>query len=690
VKLTLLFMHKKSNALINETSPYLLQHAYNPVEWMPWGEEALQKAINEDKPILVSIGYSACHWCHVMERESFEDESTAEIMNRHFVNIKIDREERPDIDHLYMDAVQAMTGSGGWPLNVFLTPGKQPFYGGTYFPPVRAYNRMSWKETLYAVQQAYKDRREEIETQAYNLTEHLEASNSFGLSKPGGDELLFTSENARLCAENLLANADKSWGGFGRAPKFPQTFSIQYLLQHYHYTKHQASLEHALLSLDKMIQGGMYDHLGGGFARYSTDEKWLAPHFEKMLYDNALLIGVISDAYLITKKKMYADVIAQTFDFIEKEMLSAEGGFYSALDADSEGVEGKYYTWQKQEVDDILGEDAGLFTDVYNITDSGNWEDTNIPWLPVSLEEKASQKGLTVSELETKLQRAKQKLFNERQKRIRPGLDDKILLSWNALMITACCKAYSALREKKYLNLAVNNVAFLETNLRDRHGNWYHCWKNKAKYPAFLDDFAYLGQAYIQLQQATGINAYLEKAKELTVFTIQNFSGEDAVLFYFTSAQQNDVLVRKKEVYDGATPSGNAVMATNLYYLSLVFDNTEWKERTEKMIQSLGKAIVRYPSSFAIWAVLLEQLEHGWKEIAIIGDDAGKFLADINKVYLPGKIVLISDKENRHFELLKDKTVKDGATLIYLCRNYSCKAPVNSVEILLQNEGIYG
>ena len=361
-----------TNHLIHETSPYLLQHAHNPVEWYPWSDGALQKAIEEDKPILVSIGYAACHWCHVMERESFEDEATAEIMNKYFVSIKIDREERPDLDHIYMDAVQAMIGGGGWPLNVFLTPQKKPFYGGTYFPPERAFNRMSWKETLLAVHEAYTNKKNEIEAQAENLTKYINDSNSFGLSKTE-DAISFSKENLQTIADNILQTADTVWGGFGNAPKFPQTFIIQYLLRHYHFTKHEASLKQALLSLDKMIQGGIYDQLGGGFARYSTDTKWLAPHFEKMLYDNALLVNVLAEAYQLTHNETYAEIIKETLDFVNRELTSPEGGFYSALDADSEGVEGKYYTWSKAEIEDILNDDAEIFCKVYNVFRFDNW-----------------------------------------------------------------------------------------------------------------------------------------------------------------------------------------------------------------------------------------------------------------------------------------------------------------------------
>ncbi len=676
-------MKKEPNRLAKETSPYLLQHAYNPVEWYPWGEEALQRAIDEDKPILVSIGYSACHWCHVMEKESFENEDTAAIMNRHFINIKIDREERPDLDHIYMDAVRAMTGGGGWPLNVFLTPDKKPFYGGTYFPPVNAYNRMSWRQVLASVNDAFNQKRDEIETQAYNLTEHLQASNSFGLSTPGSTSV-FSAENCKLMAENILKAADKTWGGFGRAPKFPQTFSLQYLLQYYYYSGDEDAMQQVKLSLDKMMQGGIYDHVGGGFARYSTDEKWLAPHFEKMLYDNALLLSVLSEAYQLTGNSSYRSIIEQTIEYAEREMLSPEGGFYSALDADSEGVEGKYYTWSWQEIHDVLGDEAELFCKVYDIKEEGNWEHTNIIWLPATIKEVAEQNELSYEALEDLLKICRQELFNVREKRIRPGLDDKILLGWNALMISAYCKAHAALGDEKYLQKAARSIQFLEENLR--HGNkWYHSWKeNMPKYPAFLDDFAYLIQAYIHLHEVSGENGYLSQAKKLLLYTIEEFEEGETGFFYYTGESQTDVLLRKKEVYDGAVPSGNAVMAVNLNYLATIYNEPTWRKQAEDMVQSLGSAIVRYPTSFGIWAFLLQQITRGWNEIAIVGSTAAEYLKQVNHIYLPGKISLITDKENNEYALLENKKPENDETLLYWCSNYSCSAPETSLELFIQ------
>lgn len=672
--------HQHTNQLIHETSPYLLQHAHNPVNWMPWGEAALQKAKEENKPILVSIGYAACHWCHVMERESFEDEGTAQVMNEHFVNIKIDREERPDLDHIYMDAVQAMTGSGGWPLNVFLTPDCKPFYGGTYFPPVRAYNRMSWKETLHAIHQSYHEKKHEIEAQADNLMNHLLNANAFGISKVGEAQKpsIFTQENLALIADNILKQADTEWGGFGNAPKFPQTFSIQYLLRHYHFTKDESALQQALLSLDKMIYGGIYDQLGGGFARYSTDVKWLAPHFEKMLYDNALLIGVLSEAYQITHNKLYAEVIEQTIGFIEREMLDASGGFYSALDADSEGVEGKFYTWSKDEVDALLGNDSALYCEYYNVVEEGNWEHSNILWVQEPLQDFAERKAIEAQDLRAIIERCNAILFAQRSARIRPQLDDKILLGWNALTITALCKAYAATGEERYKQLALNNYDFLVKAFEAVDGSFYHTYKNsQAKIPAFLDDYAYLIQACIHLQEVTGELMYLKKAKDLTEYVVDNFVEVDTGFFYYTHQHQQDVIVRKKEVYDGAVPSGNAVMAGNLLYLGTLFNQSNWREHAIDITQNLGTAIIRYPTSFGVWASLVQIQTNGIKEIVVTGSDARNYVKPLLEVFLPNKIMQTAIFFENGFPLLEGKEFAQE-TMFYVCENYTCKEPVNN------------
>ena len=675
-----------SNRLINETSPYLLQHAYNPVDWYPWGEEALQKAKEENKPILVSIGYSACHWCHVMERESFENTDTAAFMNAHFINIKIDREERPDLDHIYMDAVQAMSGSGGWPLNVFLTPEQQPFYGGTYFPPQRSHNRASWIEVLAGVSKGYFEKESEIINQAKTLTDHLIKSNSFGIIEPNKElqSIFYSEETLATIASTILTQADTIDGGFGNAPKFPQSFSIIYLLRHYHYTKNKASLDQALLSIDKMIQGGLFDQLGGGFARYSTDAKWLVPHFEKMLYDNALLVMAIAEAYQLTGNENYSSIIDQTLAFIQRELTNEEFGFYCALDADSEGIEGKFYTWSFDELQKILGKNAPFFCTYYQVEENGNWQEGMHETPPSNI--LFTNSFPTENEIAL-LKICREELMKIRAKRIRPLLDDKILLGWNALMITAYCKAYSALGNQDYKLMAEKNINFLESKLKDPTTNrWYHTYKNGlAKIPAFLDDYAYLIQAYIHLQEITGKSNYLLKARAITNFVIAHFTETSTGFFYYTPDFQHDIILRKKEVYDGAIPSGNAVMMENLHYLSIVFDNSTWQKLVFKLIGSLENAIVKHPTSFAVWASVLQTSIMGYKEIVITGQQANSFLDQINRQFIPNKIIQAAETNSADFPLLNGKNFELGSDLFYLCSDNTCKPAFYTVNELLAN-----
>ncbi len=678
-----------SNRLINESSPYLLQHAYNPVNWYPWGEEALQKAKKENKIILISIGYSACHWCHVMEKESFENAEVAELMNEHFINIKIDREERPDLDHIYMDAVQAMTGSGGWPLNVFLIPTAKPFFGGTYFPPVKAYNRSSWTDILQTVKKAWTERKEEINEQAEKLTEHLQKANDFGqvfkLTNSENTEKPAGKEQIDLIFKNIMKSADTIWGGFGKAPKFPQTFTIQYLLQYYHFTENKEALQQACLSIDKMIQGGIYDHIAGGMARYSTDEEWLAPHFEKMLYDNALLLNILCDVFQITKDKDYEKTIRKTIGFVEKELLNPEGGFYAALDADSEGEEGKYYVWDKKEVDELLKEDAEFFCEFFNISENGNWEHKNILRILKKTEQFAEEKNIAIEIFETKINACLKILELKRNSSIKPLLDDKILLGWNALMITALCKSAAALNDDGYKNMAEKCFDFLWDKLKNKaeEPGFYHTYKNLiAKYPAFLDDYSYLIQSCISLQEITSNINYLHKAKQLTSYVIENFAEQSTGYFFFTNKKQADVILRKKEIYDGATPSGNSIMAENLFYLSVVFNNSEWYKLAEKTIVTLNTAIVNYPNSFANWASVKIKQFYGLNEIVITGTGYREISKELLKNYMPNRILQSGDKAAEDFFLLKDKNYRNYAS-IYLCKNYRCLAPVNTIEKLL-------
>ncbi|MEO6548413.1 MAG: thioredoxin domain-containing protein [Ferruginibacter sp.] len=682
-------MDKKfTNRLINETSPYLLQHAHNPVDWYPWGDEALAKARAENKVIMVSIGYSACHWCHVMERESFENEAVAKIMNDSFVNIKIDREERPDLDHIYMDAVQAISGSGGWPLNVFLTPAAKPFFGGTYFPPEKAYNMVSWREVLLGVSKTWEERGHEIEAQAENLTNHLRESNVFVQLKNelfNGQAGLVTIEQCDDMFDSIMKSADIEWGGFGNAPKFPQTFTIQFLFQYYYYTGENGALKQALLSINKMLTGGIYDHVGGGLARYSTDGEWLAPHFEKMLYDNALLINVLCDAYQLTSDKKYEEAIRKTILFVKTELTTEDGGFYAALDADSEGEEGKYYVWQKSEVDTLLGENSKLFCDFFNITEKGNWEGKNIVRILMPVEDFTKENNLQEVSFSKMIQESLSKLSIARNLRTKPALDDKVILSWNALMTKAIAKSAIVLQDRAYLDMAVKNFNFLQTNFRAREEDRYlHTYKEgTAKYPAFLDDYAYLVAAAIQLYTATFDESYLQTAYTWSDHVIKNFSDDEGLFFFFTEEGQKDVIIRKKEIYDGATPSGNSIMAENLFSLSVIVDKQEWRTRAAKMCGTISSLITKYPGSFGIWASILLRSVKGINELVVIGKNSSLLSNRILLNYIPNLVIMSSDNESKQYAMLRNKHI-GTTTQIFVCKNSTCLAPVLSVDVALE------
>lgn len=679
---------KHTNELIHSTSPYLLQHAHNPVNWLPWGEKAFQLSKQDDRPLLVSIGYAACHWCHVMEHESFEDEATAKLMNDYFVCVKIDREERPDIDHIYMDAIQAMTGSGGWPLNIFLTPELKPFYGGTYFPPIRAYNRPSWKEILVMIHTAWQERKHEITEQAEGLLEHL--SKQAGWESAGGNDL-FNKDTPRLIAEGLLKQADATNGGFGGAPKFPQFASISYLLEHDDYFNNPEAKAHALLSIDKMLEGGINDQLGGGLARYATDDRWLVPHFEKMMYDNALLVPVLCDALLITKEKKYETAIHRTLEFIQREMMNKDGAFFTAIDADSEGVEGKYYTWELKEIHDELGDEATLFCAYFNITEKGNFSDphhphlppVNIPNITKSLDEVAASFGITADKAEAIIQRGIKKLYKKRQQRIRPITDDKILLSLNALANRAFTRAYGATGLAAYLDVAERNMQFLlkhcsvnKTGAPFAEGALHQYRQN---IPAFLDDYAFLIQALMELQEATGNTDLLNIAKTLLEQTLAHFADTGSSLFFFTNDAQTDVILRKKETYDGSQPSSNAIMCENLAKMAIYFNRPEWAQRAEQMLLAIGGAAAKYPSSFAAWASVLQKNVFGYSELSLTGSGAKTNLPEVLKIFIPGRLMMAAEANNADWPMLKDKFA-DNELNIYVCQKNTCLAPVKIPE----------
>lgn len=671
-----------TNRLANETSPYLLQHAHNPVDWYPWSPEAFEKAKQEDKPILVSIGYSTCHWCHVMERESFEDETVAAYMNEHFINIKVDREERPDVDQIYMQAVQALTRSGGWPLNCFLTPDKKPFFGGTYYPPKQIHNRPSWLQVLEYITQIFNDERAGIEAQADKLLDYIQKGDERFVSEIEGIDTgkTFTTELLENIYAELRDRFDREEGGFGHSPKFPGTMNLQYCLNFHYFTGNEEAKEHALFSLDKMIQGGIYDQIGGGFARYATDRAWLIPHFEKMLYDNALLISVIAEAYKLTQKELYKETIEETLTFIEREMTSPEGGFYSAQDADSEGVEGKFYVWDRSEIVEVLGEDAELFCNFYDITEKGNWEHKNILWRKASYETFATERDLSLESFKIKLRQCREKLYTVRDRRIKPSLDDKILLDWNALMTTAYAKAYMALGKSKYKEAAERNISFILKEFRKSEIEFYHTYKDgKRQYDAFLNDYAFLIEALTEVYQITFKEEYLLLAKDLTAYVVEQFYDESSRLFYFTNAKQDDIIMRRKDLQDSAVPSGNSTMVRNLQRIGLLFDNPEYREMAEQMLLTVVDSMEKYPTAFGRWANTLMNVIHPMKEVAILGEEAFDLGKGINSWFVPNKVIMATKENQPDFPLLADKIVLPK-TKIYVCQNYACQLPVENLE----------
>lgn len=676
------------NQLQHETSPYLLQHVHNPVNWYAWKPAAFKRAIEEDKPILVSIGYSTCHWCHVMERESFEDKEVAEFMNEHFICIKVDREERPDVDQIYMEACQVLTGGGGWPLNCFLTPDKRPFYAGTYYPPMPAHNRPSWLQVLMNISHAFQNKRDTVEDQANRLTHIIKNS---GKNFTGNqltivsDESPFKPKVLDKLYEGLRRSFDKKEGGFGGAPKFPGSMSLSFLLGYHYHQKNQEALDHVLLSLDKMSMGGIYDHIGGGFSRYTVDEKWLVPHFEKMLYDNALLVGLLADAYKITKKELYRSTIEETLTWVAREMTHPEGGFYAAQDADSEGVEGKYYVWDRKEINEILGSDAVFFNGFYDISEKGNWEGHNIVNRKYSYDAFAEMIGAEPDFLKSKLSAAKVKLFNVRDQRIHPGLDDKILLDWNALMCTAYAKAYSALGVEAYKEAALRNMTFLQKHFRKENSvQYYHTYKKgTAQYDAFLDDYAFMIEALIELHNITYDTEYLTEAGRLTDYVLEQFQDKGDHLFFFTSSDQKDVPIRRKDLYDSATPSGNATMVRNLQQLGILLGKEAYRDTAVNMLTTMKSAIVKYPSSFSRWSAAIMDQVAGLPEIAVVGSTSFEMAKEINSHYWPVKTLMATNAEQEHFPLLAGKSTTDD-TWIYLCQDYACRQPVKTIDELRQ------
>mgnify|MGYP001141099090 CR=1 FL=1 len=677
--------HKYSNRLVKEQSPYLLQHAHNPVNWYPWGIEALNQAKQENKPILISIGYAACHWCHVMERESFENETVAQYMNEHFINIKVDREERPDLDNIYMEAVQTMTGSGGWPLNCFLTPDARPFYGGTYFPPQQMHNRPSFMMVLQGIVDAFHNKPDVIEKQANQLLYQVgEQDKAFFASSLiyVNKEIPFEKEQAEVAFDKMTKSFDTENGGFGGAPKFPQTMSLQYLLQYYKHTNNQTALNHVILSTDKMIMGGIYDHVGGGFARYTVDKAWLVPHFEKMLYDNALLIGLIADVYNTAPKPLYKNAIVQSLAFIAQEMMHPDGGFYASYDADSEGEEGKYYVWSKSQINAILGEEAIVFSVLYDVTAKGNWEGHNILNQRFAYNDFANRIGYGEEELYERMTLCKKRLYGYRDLRVKPGLDDKMLLNWNALMITAFAKAYQTLGHEAYKTIAEKNMQFILTNFKSNElkGQFLHTYKNgKAKYIAFLDDYANLIEALIYTYQITFNENYLTQANDLIAYVLNNFADDNSPILYYTDVLQTDLVLRKKEFYDNATPSGNASMVHNLFVLGKIFANNSYIERAQDMLKSIETTLTKYPSSFGKWGAALFGFLYPYYEIVVTGKNADQAIKAIQAMTIPNKVLLKAKKDST-LEIIEGKYSDTDDLLIFVCQNQTCHKPLTSIN----------
>ncbi|WMX14664.1 thioredoxin domain-containing protein [Aureispira sp. CCB-E] len=678
---------KKTNKLIHETSPYLQQHAYNPVDWHPWGEEALAKAKAEDKPILVSIGYSTCHWCHVMERESFENEAVADFMNEHFINIKVDREERPDVDAIYMEAVQLVqNGQGGWPLNCFLLPDGRPFFGGTYFPPQPAYQRASWIQVLQNLSKAYKERREDVEAQASQIVGYIQKAQTQFSNKidiPKGEQV-FDRKFVKDVFQRLAQNFDEENGGFGSAPKFPGTMPLQFCLNYYLAEGEKKALEQVLLSLDKMSNGGIYDHLGGGFARYTVDAAWLVPHFEKMLYDNALLVGLLAETYKLTTSPLYKQRIEETLTWVEREMSSEEGGFFAALDADSEGVEGKFYVWDKAEIDAVLGEDSKLFCAFYDVSEEGNWEEKNILNIPTDKTDFLKAHAINDTDFDLFLKNCRNKLLAARASRVRPGLDDKILLDWNMMMVTAYCKAYQALRIEQYKERALKalNFALRAFQIEEDSLHLYHSYKDgKAKHHAFLDDYAFLIEALIEMHLITQEIHYINLAKEYLDFVNNEFLDHQQHLYFFTSAKQQDIILHKKITYDGATPSGNATMLHNLQRLGVLLDATAYREQAVKMALMIKEQIREYPSSFGQWANALFLEVYPLKTVAVMGTKYAATIQDLlAKSFLNTFISTEATKAVRGLTIPK----VTGETSIVVCKDYTCSLPVDTVDAALE------
>ncbi|OIQ37799.1 MAG: thioredoxin domain-containing protein [Crocinitomix sp. MedPE-SWsnd] len=659
--------HKFTNSLIDESSPYLLQHAHNPVNWMPWGDEAFEKAKKEDKLVLVSIGYSSCHWCHVMEHESFENEAVAEIMNKNFVCIKVDREERPDVDQVYMTAVQLMTNQGGWPLNCFTLSDGRPVFGGTYF------SKNKWIDVLDKLQQSYVNDKSKVIEYADNLTQGIQTSELITVKE---EAKAFKTEKLDELVSKWTASFDNMKGGPNRAPKFPLPNNYDFLMQYAYQTNNVEVMNHVDLTLQKMAFGGIYDQVGGGFARYSTDEAWRVPHFEKMLYDNAQLVSLYSHAYQRTKNPLYKEIVYQTLEWVDREMTTKYGSFYSALDADSEGEEGKYYVWTKEELKSTLKDDYDFVKEYYNINSYGLWEGNYI--LTRDKADSLFYESMGKEEFRAKVDKINLKLLLKRAKRERPGLDDKSLTAWNAMMTVGYLDAYQAFGDETFFKQAMDNKDWLEKNQIEKDFKLLHTFKNgKSKIDGFLDDYSSVIEMYIKLYEVTFDEAYLDQATGLTEYTIKHFEDEQSGMFFFTSDESSDLVARKMELSDNVIPASNSIMAKNLMKLGVLLDNADYTSKSKQMLANVYDEMHTYGSAYSNWGLLCLSLSESYYEVAITGDGYSDLLNQMNKMYLPNKIVMGGNEPSK-LPLLEGKFV--GETTIFVCVDKACQMPVNNIS----------
>jgi hypothetical protein len=676
------------NRLIEETSPYLRQHAYNPVQWYPWGEEAFERARREDKPILLSIGYSACHWCHVMERESFENEEIARLMNELFVNVKVDREERPDLDALYMSAVQAMTGQGGWPLTVFLTPEGVPFFGGTYFPPEDRYGMPGFPRLLLSVARAYRERRQDVLTAGRELVAHLQRLHEV---TPSPADL--ASDLLDTAFAHFVRRFDPEEGGFGSAPKFPPSLALDFLLRYFHRTGHEKAREMVELTLEKMARGGIYDHLGGGFHRYATDARWLVPHFEKMLYDNALLPRVYLRAYQLTGRPLYRRIVEETLDYVIREMTDPSGGFYSTQDADSEGQEGKFFVWTRREILDALGDaDGEIVCRSFGVTDHGNFEGKNVLSIPRDIEIVARLEGLPVERVADIVERGRRLLFDLRRQRVAPSRDEKIIAAWNGLMLRTFAEAAAVLENDTYRQVAQRNAEFLLAHLCHGAELFHTSTAGRTKIPAFLDDYACVCDGLLALYEVDFDLGWLVNARSLAEAMIEKFWDAQVGGFFYTSDAHTDSIVRLKDFFDNATPSGNSVAADVLLRLSRLLGRDDFREKTRIILHLARENILRFPSGFGHLLGVLDSFLSPSREFVLAADpeaaEAQAMLRVIHRRFLPDKVIAVARPGDSQaadlIPLLKGRVPPAGATgcTVYLCENYICHAPVTRSDEL--------